>query len=256
MTIDVHAEPLSVAARPELTGGRRIGVLLSHGFTGSPASIKPWGRHIGELGYGVEVPLLPGHGTSWEQLNTTTFDDWYAEITRVFETLRASHDAVVVGGLSMGATLTLRLAADHPDAIAGVVVVNPVVSSKRLDIKLLPLLKHVVPSFPGIVDDIKKPDVTEHGYTRTPLKALHSFFQVWPALIADLPQITAPLLYFRAPEDHVVDGSSQPIITSRVSSSEIIERDLNESYHVATIDNDAPQIFEESAEFIARVTAP
>ncbi len=256
MTIDEHAAPLSIEARPELTGGRRVGVLLSHGFTGSPASIKPWGQHLGALGYGVEVPLLPGHGTSWEQLNTLTFSDWYAEITRVFESLRSNHDAVVVGGLSMGATLTLRLAADHPDAVAGVVVVNPVVRSKRLDVKLLPVMKRLVPSFPGIVDDIKKPGVTEHGYTRTPLKAIHSFFQSWPALIADLPRVTAPLLYFRAPEDHVVDNSSQPIITSRVSSSEIIERDLLESYHVATLDNDAPQIFEESAEFIARVTAP
>jgi carboxylesterase len=255
MTIDEHAEPLSVEARPELTGGRRVAVLLSHGFTGSPASIKPWGRHLGELGYGVEVPLLPGHGTSWEQLNTKTYSDWYAEITRVFEALRSTHDAVVVGGLSMGASLTLRLAADQPEAVAGIVVVNPVVRTKRLDVKLLPVLKHVVPSFPGIVDDIKKPGVTEHGYTRTPLKAIHSFFQSWPSLIADLPQVTAPLLYFRSPEDHVVDGSSQPIITSRVSSREIIERNLDESYHVATLDNDAPQIFEESAEFIARVTA-
>ena len=131
MTIDEHAAPLSIEARPELTGGRRVGVLLSHGFTGSPASIKPWGQHLGALGYGVEVPLLPGHGTSWEQLNTMTFSDWYAEITRVFESLRSSHDVVVVGGLSMGATLTLRLAADHPDAVAGVVVVNPVVRSQE-----------------------------------------------------------------------------------------------------------------------------
>jgi len=255
MTIDVHAEPLSIAARPELTGGRRIGVLLSHGFTGSPASIKPWGSYLGDLGYGVEVPLLPGHGTSWEQLNTLRWDDWYGEVSRVFETLRRTHDAVVVGGLSMGGALALRLAADHGDAIAGVVLVNPALATKRLDVKLLPVLKHLLPSFPGIANDIKKPGVQEHGYTRTPLKAIHTLFQAWPQLIADLPQVTAPMLYFRSAADHVVDGASQPIITSRVSSREIIERSLDESYHVATIDNDAPQIFAESTEFIARVTA-
>ncbi len=254
MTIDLHAEPLSIEARPELTGGRRVGVLLSHGFTGSPGSIKPWGRHLGELGYGVEVPLLPGHGTSWEQLNTLTWSDWYAELSGVFEAMRAEHDAVVVGGLSMGAALALRLAADHADSISGVVMVNAAVATKRLDVKLLPVLKHLVKSFPGIANDIKKPGVEEHGYTRTPLKAIHSLFQAWPPLIADLPQVTAPMLYFRSSVDHVVDGASQPIITSRVSSSEIIERSLGESYHVATLDNDAPQIFEESAEFIARVT--
>lgn len=255
MTIEVHAEPLTVEARPELTCGRRVGVLLSHGFTGSPASIKPWGRHLGELGYGVEVPLLPGHGTTWQELNTLTWDHWYAALAEVFAAMRETHDAVVVGGLSMGGALALRLAADQGDAVAGVVLVNPAVATKRLDVKLLPLLKHVVPSFPGIANDIKKPGVQEHGYTRTPLKAIHTLMRAWPPLIADLPRVTAPLLYFRSADDHVVDAASPPLIIGGVSSSEVVERTLDDSFHVATLDNDAPQIFAESAEFIARVTA-
>jgi carboxylesterase len=255
MTSTEPTAPLSVTARPDLTGGRRVGVLLSHGFTGSPASIRPWGEYLGERGYGVQVPRLPGHGTTWRELNTLRWDDWYGEIARVFDLLCLDHDAVVVGGLSMGGALALRVAADHPDRVAGVVLVNPAVATQRLDVKLLPVLKHVVPSFPGIGNDIKKPGGDEHCYDRTPLKAIHSLMQAWKPLIADLPDVTAPLLYFRSAEDHVVDGASQPIITSRVSSREITERRLPASFHVATLDNDAEQIFEESAEFVARVTA-
>jgi len=255
MTSPEPTAPLSVTARPELTGGRRVGVLLSHGFTGSPASMRPWGEYLGERGYGVQVPRLPGHATTWRELNTLTWDDWYGEITRVFDLLCLDHDAVVVGGLSMGGALALRVAADHPDRVAGVVLVNPAVATQRLDVKLLPVLKHLVPSFPGIGNDIKKPGGAELGYDRTPLKAIHSLMQAWKPLIADLPNVTAPLLYFRSAVDHVVDGASQPIITSRVSSREITERRLPESFHVATLDNDAPQIFEESAEFVAKVTA-
>lgn len=81
------------------------------------------------------------------------------------------------------------------------------------------MLKHLVPSFPAIAGDIKKPGVTEHGYERTPLKAIHSFMQAWPGLIVDLPDI-----------------------------------ELTDSYHVAPLDNDAPLIFETSAQFVARVT--
>ena len=254
MTIAESAAPLSVAARPELTGGRRVAVLLSHGFTGSPASIRPWGEHLGALGYAVEVPLLPGHGTTWQDLNTRTWADWYATLSEVFTRLHETHDAVVVGGLSMGGALALRLAADHADAVAGVVLVNPAVSTKRLDVKLLPVLKHVVPSFPGIANDIKLPGVEERGYTRTPLRAIHTLLQAWPPLVADLPRVTAPLLYFRSSVDHVVDDSSEPIITGKVSSREVEVRRLPESYHVATLDNDAPQIFSESADFVARVT--
>lgn len=247
--------PLTIAARPELTGGRRIGVLLSHGFTGSPASIRPWGEHLGALGYGVRVPLLPGHGTTWQELNTHRWPDWYDEITRTFDALRAEHDAVVVGGLSMGGALVLHLAGERADEIAGVMVVNPAVATKRLDVKLLPVIKHLVPSFPAIANDIKRSGVDESGYDRTPLKAIHSFIGTWPRLIADLPKVTAPLIYFRSPEDHVVDGSSEPIILDRISSTEVTRVELGDSYHVATLDNDAPVIFERSAEFVARVTA-
>ncbi|HET9421388.1 MAG TPA: alpha/beta fold hydrolase [Nocardioides sp.] len=255
MTSPEPTAPLSITARPDLTGGRRVGVLLSHGFTGSPASIRPWGEYLGERGYGVQVPRLPGHATTWRELNTLTWDDWYGEIARVFDSLCLDHDAVVVGGLSMGGALALRVAADHPDRVTGVVLVNPAVATKRFDVKLLPVLKHLVPSFPGIGNDIKKPGGNEHGYDRTPLKAIHSLMQAWRPLIEDLPKVTAPLLYFRSAEDHVVDGASQPIITSRVSSREITERRLPESFHVATLDNDAGHIFEESADFIAKVTA-
>lgn len=247
---------LAIAARPELTGGRRIGVLLSHGFTGSPASMRPWGEHLGALGYGVAVPLLPGHGTTWQELNTLRWADWYAELTRTFDALRAEHDAVVVGGLSMGGALVLRLAADRPDEVAGVMVVNPAVATKRLDVKLLPVLKHLVPSFPAIANDIKKPGVDENGYDRTPLKAIHSLIRAWPSLRTDLPRITAPLIYFRSADDHVVDDASEPLVLDGISSTDVTRIALPESFHVATLDNDAPTIFEESAAFVARVTAP
>jgi len=253
--IDALASPLSLPARPELTGGRRIGVLLSHGFTGSPASIKPWGEALAAKGYAVEVPRLPGHGTTWQEMNKTTWQDWYAEVQRSFDKLDAENDAVVVAGLSMGGALALRLAADRPNRIAGVVVVNPAVGSERKDVLLLPVLKHLVPSFPGIANDIKKPGADEHGYTKTPLRAAHSMFGAYKALRGDLPKVTAPLLYLRSSVDHVVDGLSERIILNRISSRDVTKTMLEDSYHVATLDNDAPLIFEASADFIARVTA-
>ncbi|MBF4767269.1 alpha/beta fold hydrolase [Nocardioides agariphilus] len=252
----VARETLSTPARPELTGGRRVGVLLSHGITGNPTSMTPWGRHLADQGYAVEVPLLPGHGTTWEDANKTTWADWYGRITEVFDKLSAEVDSVVVGGLSMGGAVALRLAADRGDQVAGVVVVNPALASRRKDLLALPLLKHVVGGFPAIGNDIKKPGGNEYPYPKTPLKALHTFVQQWKPLIADLPRITQPLLIFRSADDHVVDSSSVPIITGRVSSRDVTERVLENSYHVATLDNDAETIFEESAAFVARVTAP
>jgi carboxylesterase len=253
MELQPLAEPFTAEGRPD-DAGRRIGVLLSHGFTGSPASMKPWGEHLAEQGYAVSVPRLPGHGTRWQDMNNTTWADWSNEVARAYADLRARVDVVVVGGLSMGGALALRTAADHPD-VAGLMLVNPAVNSVRKDVKLLPVLKHVVPSMPGIANDIKKPGVEEHGYTRTPLKAADSMFSGYKTLRGDLGRITCPVLLFHSTEDHVVDPSSARIILAGVSSTDTQERMLTDSYHVATLDNDAPAIFEESVKFVRRVTA-
>lgn len=254
VTTDDRTAPYSAAARPDLTEGRRIGVLLSHGFTGSPASMRPWGEFLASHGYAVEVPRLPGHGTTWQEMNATGWDDWYAAIVRAFDKLVVENDAVVVGGLSMGGALTLRLAADRPDDVRGVVLVNAAVASTNKQLLAVPAMKHVLQSMPGIGNDIKKPGMDEVGYDRTPLKALASMLAAWKPLKASLPDVVAPILLFRSVEDHVVDPSSAALIQSQVASRDVRERLLENSYHVATLDNDAPVIFEESLEFVRRVT--
>ncbi|MGL5824220.1 MAG: alpha/beta hydrolase [Nocardioides sp.] len=254
MQVETNAQPFSALANPALTNGRRIGVLLSHGFTGSPYSIRVWAEYLAELGYAVEAPRLPGHGTRWQDLNRTGWSDWYAEVSRAFTSLRAGTDAVVVGGLSMGGALALQLAIDHPGLINGLVLVNPAVATQRKDVMALPVLKHLIPATPGISNDIKRANTTEYGYTRTPLKAAASMMTGWKGLRANLSRVEAPVLYFKSTEDHVVDPLSYRIIVERVSSTDVTTRMLDNSYHVATLDNDAPTIFIESAAFIRRVT--
>jgi carboxylesterase len=256
MTIHPLAQPLSRPADPERTGGRRVGVLLLHGFCGSPASMRPWAEYLAERGYAVEVPLLPGHGTRWQDLNQVSWRQWDDEASSALDTLVASCDRVVVAALSMGGSLALRLAAQRPGDVAGLVLVNPFVSSRRKELMLLPLLKHLVPSFPGVVNDIKKPGQDEVGYPRLPLKGVAEIVRLWKQVVPDLPSVTQPLLYFRSSEDHVIDPSSGPTVLGAVSSRNVTERVLENSYHVATLDHEAEVIFAESAGFIAAVTAP
>ncbi len=255
MQIDPHDEPFISAATPQ-GDGQRVGVLLSQGFTGTPASMRPWAEFLAGHGYAVSAPLLPGHATRWQDLNTKRWDDWYAEVQLAFDKLSAECDQVVVGGLSMGGALALRLAADRGRDIAGVMLVNPAVNIARFDVKLVPALKYVIPAVPGIASDIKKQGVEERGYTRTPMKALHSMLQGYRSLRADLPNVTQPLLLMTSTVDHVVDPSSAKIIRSTVSSRDITELRLENSFHVATIDNDQQIILDASLQFVRRVTGP
>ena len=186
-------------------------------------------------------------------MNRTTLADWYAEVERAFEKLRAECDQVVVGGLSMGGALALWLAANHPHEVAGLVLVNPPSPARTASCSPYRWSSGVAARPRGIGNDIKKPGVSEPA-TPTPLKALHSMMQGWKRSRADLPKVTQPVLMFRSREDHVVDGSPTRNVLAGISSRDVTERVLEDSYHVATLDNDAPQIFAESAAFIARVT--
>jgi carboxylesterase len=242
--------PLMPGAEPYSHDGGDTGVLLLHGFTGSPKSMKPWGEFLASHGYTVRVPRLPGHGTRWQDMNITTWQDWYAEADRSFRELAARSSQVFVMGLSMGGSLTLRLAEMKGDAIAGIVLVNPAVHSERPDRFALPIIKHVIGSFPGISNDIKKPGQDEGAYDRIPLKAAHSLTHLWSAVKTDIAAIDQPLLLFRSAEDHVVEASNAAWILSHVSSTDVREIVLMDSFHVATLDNDADLIHRESLDFL------
>ena len=241
-------------AEPYAADGGPVGVLLSHGFTGSPASMRPWGEHLAALGHTVRVPRLPGHGTTWQEMNRTTWRDWYGALEAELDVLRAHCEHVVVAGLSMGGCLALRLAEQRPRDVDAVVVVNPAVASEDSRLKAVPLLKWVVPSLDAIGGDIKKPGVEENAYSRTPLKALHSMMQMWADVRPALGRIEAPVLFFRSVEDHVVDGTTLEIVRAGLRPDLGTYVMLENSFHVATLDHDAPLIFERSAAFVAEHT--
>jgi carboxylesterase len=89
-------------AQPFHADGGRVGVLFCHGFTGSPWSLREWAQVTADAGYRVSLPRLPGHGTTWQELNVTEWRDWYGEAEQAFLELRAHCDTVFVAGLSMG----------------------------------------------------------------------------------------------------------------------------------------------------------
>jgi carboxylesterase len=235
--------------------GSDVGVLLCHGFTGSPVSIRGWAEVLAAEGFSVRLPLLPGHGTTWQELNRTGWDDWLHAAQSSLAELAAQCRAVVVAGLSMGGALALRLAQLHPDQVCALVLVNPAVLSRDPRLVLLPLLRFVVPSLAGLGGDIRRPGVDEGCYHRTPLRALHSLVSSWRQTVADLPKVSQPVLLAHSVEDHVVPAESSELILKRISSVDVEELVCRDSYHVATLDYDAAGIERASVDFIRRVAA-
>jgi carboxylesterase len=243
-------------AEPFHHDGGTVGVVLCHGFTGTPQSLRDWGVALAAAGYTVRLPLLPGHGTRWQDMNATTWTDWYGAVDAAFIELRASCDHVFVMGLSMGGGLALRLAEEHGDDVAGVVVVNPSVAGTDWRMAyLLPWLRHVVPAFPGVASDIKKSGPVELAYDRSPLHAAYSLTRLWQVVAADLPKVTQPLVVLRSAEDHIVPAASGELVLAKAGSTDKTEVVLHDSYHVATLDNDAELIVKTSLDLVERVLA-
>lgn len=218
--------------------------------------MRPWGEYLAHHGYTVDAPRLPGHGTSVAECNLTRWADWYATVERSYLMLQERCDTVFVGGMSMGGALAVHLAQRHPD-VAGVMLVNPALGSGDPRVKfLMPIMRALrIKEYPAISNDIAKEGMDEVAYDKTPVRALISFIDHWPMLVRDLHRVTQPTIVFHAPGDNLVDSTTTELLKADIGSTDFSYVELSDSQHVATLDHDAPVIFERSVAFIERVSA-
>ncbi len=242
--------PLMPGAEPFFHSGGSTAVLLCHGFTGTPATLRPWAGYLADAGLTVSLPRLPGHGTTWQEMAGTRWEDWYAEIDRAYEELRGHATEVFAMGISLGGCLALRLAEQRGDGVAGLVIVNPSITADTKLFLLAPALKFVVPSLKGIGSDIKKEGAHELSYDRVPVRAASSLPQLWRLTRERLTDVTQPVLAYHSTTDHVVGPGSMRILRAALPGEQMTVRECGNSYHVATLDNDAGEIFAGSLEFV------
>ncbi len=230
--------------------GGPLGVLVLHGFTGNPQSMRGLADCFAKAGLSVEMPLLPGHGTSVEDMIPTRFADWSRAADQAFESLAARCNQVAVVGLSMGGALTCWLAERHP-AILGIVLVNPLVEpvGDEMTVGLQELLDSGVVTIDSIGSDIANPEVKEHSYEATPVASLISLLEGVKEVSANLSAIHCPVLLFSSMQDHVVPVSNGPHLIEHVSGS-VEQIKLEQSFHVATVDFDGVFIEEKALSFI------
>ena len=231
--------------------GGPLGVLLQHGFTGCPASMRPMGQWLSERGCTVIGPRLPGHGTSWEDLETRSWQDWERESEAALYDLAKRCSDVIAVGLSVGGAMVLHLTAKHPGELRGVVAINALV--RRPDLNFASFGRLFTRTVKGVGNDIKKPGQDEIVYERVPLKAAAQLGRFLRTVDRELPSLTVPLLVVSSPEDHTVKPSNSRRVMQRAGSPTKELIGLSNSYHVATLDYDAELVFERTLEFARSV---
>jgi carboxylesterase len=238
--------PILEGAEPFYFEGNRVGILVSHGFTGSTQSMRPLGEAYAAAGYTVCGPRLKGHGTHYEDMEQTTYHDWIASIEEGYQWLKQRCETIFVTGLSMGGTLTLYMAETHPE-VRGIILINAAINIPAMD----PVMQlEEVRFLDAIGSDIKKPGVKELAYEKTPVQSIKELLTLMNEVKANLSQITCPTLILVSNEDHVVPPDNAQMIYQAIRSERKEINHLTESYHVATLDNDQSAIIKHTLNFI------
>ena len=238
------------AALPfDLPGTDELGILVVHGFTSTPGSMLGWAQGLNAAGYHCVCALLPAHGTVWTDLNKIRWQDWEATIEATYQNLAKKHKRVAVVGLSLGGALTLNLATKHPE-IAGLVLLNHLLILNDIRVPLSPIIRLFLAGVPAIAGDIKKPGVVEPAYTMTPTGGVDECRKLTKQLKPQLPALKMPVLMLKSREDHVVPIVSTTYTHEKLGSARKEVIWLDDSYHVASMDNDLPIIIDESVKFL------
>ena len=232
------------------TGTGPDGALVLHGFTGNPGSMRGVAEALAGAGFHVEMPLLPGHGTTVEDMIPTTWADWSGATEAAYQALAARSRKVVVVGLSMGGALTLWIGAEHPE-IAALVCINPATQTQPAEVieMVRGMIEAGSETMPAIGSDIADPDVKEASYDATPLRPMVSFLvDGLGSLQGRYPAMQQPLLLLTSPQDHVVEPSQGDFL-AQTYGGEVTRVSLDRSFHVATLDYDKGLVEERTVAF-------
>jgi carboxylesterase len=233
--------------------GGSVGVLLIHGFTGSSTEMRLVGEYLNQHEITVSAPCLPGHGTTLDDLNQRQWSDWSSHISERAANLQSRCDTVFVGGLSLGALLSLYLAPNVPD-LAGAILYSPVIMVTDPRRHFLPIVKYLVRQLPKPEDNFTDPEAGSRlwSYDAYPLAATHEAMKFIKQVKRCLPRVNCPVLIIHSTADDTIHPDSAQFVYDRVGSAEKEIITLHNSGHVLTLDSEWEQVAKQTYQFILK----
>jgi len=240
-----------------LLPGGRTGLLLIHGFTGAPPELRLLGEHLQRRGLTVAAPLLPGHGTSLQDMNRCRWRDWTGCVEQALAELRQRCSPVFVGGLSMGAVLALHLAARHP-RLPGALLYAPALWPANRLLPLTPIARRLLFSWPKPVrSDLQDPRAEDRlwHYDADPLGAAAQLWRGLRQVRRAVPAVRCPLLVVESALDQSLRPGSGRRLLQAVGSHDVELLTLRRAGHCLTADQEWRTVAERSWGFLRRLGA-
>ncbi len=241
---------------PQLDGsaffwnGKPVGILLIHGFTATTVEIRPLADHFHRAGFSVAAPLLPGHGTTAEDLNTKSWKEWVSAADQSYQLLKSTCQRVVVGGESMGGLISLYLASVHPD-IAGLLLYSPALKVKKL--RRTQFARFFLPIMAKHHAGNTKEPLPWQGYTVYPVKAAYQLFRFQQFVAPCLRQVNQPALIMQGAKDRTIDPNSSKVIFDSIASTQKELVWQQNSGHCIVLDQEYEQVMAKSLAFVESI---
>lgn len=241
---------------PELDGGAffwvggQDGILLIHGFTATSVEIRPLAEFLHHAGYSVAGPLLPGHGTTVDDLNTRCWKEWAAAADQSYQLLKSTCRRVFVGGESLGGLLTLYLASLHPE-IAGILLYAPALKVKNLWRSSIGRFFITTRKKRGSGNP--KEPLPWQGYTVFPVNASYQLYLIQKEVAARMKTVNQPALIIQGEKDRTIDPNSSKIIYDAIQSPTKDLVWMRNSGHCVVLDHEYKQVMARSLSFIESI---
>lgn len=242
--------------------GAGVSALLIHGLTGTPYEMRYLGERLAARGVRVRGVRLAGHAGTPEELGAAGYDNWYESVVNGLEELRQFGEPNVIVGLSAGAVLAARLAADQSESVAGLALLAPAfflsasmsIALRSLRAILGSLVERIYLFNPGASDIHDAAARSIHPSCRLmPLSAPMNLLDLSAVVRPMLPRITQPALMMHGRRDHTCPMRKNiGYAMKHLSSAEKRAIELEESYHVITVDSEKERVVSEVADFVVR----
>jgi carboxylesterase len=256
-------DPARVDTSDFLFSGCGLSALLIHGLSGTPYEMRYLGERLSAAGIRVRGVKLAGHGATPEDLAASNADRWYESVVRAFEDLRGFGDPNLVVGLSLGALLGARLAADQRDAVAGLVMLSPAFFLPRSITVALKALSLLGPLAGRLYVHRAGSDIHDDAARRVhpslrlmPLNAPIELLRLSAEVRPMLSRITQPALIVHGRGDHTCPAQRNVnYAMANLASARKRAVILDHSYHVITVDSEKDRVADEVLAFAGEFRA-
>ncbi|WP_025112403.1 carboxylesterase [Pseudomonas sp. H1h] len=259
-------------------GSGEVAVLLIHGLTGTPTELRRVAVGLAKAGHTVYVPTLAGHCGGNADLQATGWRDWYESARNTFVGVRRKHRKVYVGGLSMGAVLSMYLAAEHPGQIEGLLLYSTTLRYDGWSINKLAFLTPLLMKIPFGVHLCSFEEKPPYGIKNERLRAIverqmkegqssqaglltmegvtvRELHRLNAVVKKSMPSITTPALVLHSIEDDITSRWNADYVERKLGGP-VTKVLLDDCYHMITVDLQYRRVVELSADFIQRGVMP